>query len=68
MKKATLFQKAAGLVLLGSCAFADDTATGLDLSNVAYNTGDVMKVGALVLAAVAVIWGIKKAISMANRG
>ncbi len=41
-------------------------ATSMDLTNVAFNTGDVLNVGVLVLAATAVIWGIKKAISMAR--
>ncbi|MDD3054257.1 MAG: hypothetical protein PHE16_00120 [Aliarcobacter sp.] len=40
--------------------------TGMDLSHVAFNTADVMSVGVLVLTAVAVIWGIKKAIRMAS--
>lgn len=38
----------------------------MTLTNVAFNTADVMSVGVLVLTAVAVIWGIKKAIAMAN--
>ena len=40
----------------------------MDLSGVAFNTADVFAVGSLVLAAVAVIWGVRKTISMANRG
>ena len=40
----------------------------MDLTNVAFNTADVVAVGTLVLAAVAVIWGVSKAISMASRG
>ncbi|MFK5882368.1 MAG: hypothetical protein QM482_09160 [Sulfurospirillum sp.] len=40
----------------------------MDLTGVAFNTADVLSVGALVLAAVATIWGVKKAISMGNRG
>ncbi|MDD4330333.1 MAG: hypothetical protein PHD79_10285 [Aliarcobacter sp.] len=40
--------------------------TGMDLTNVAFNTGDVMSVGVLVLGALAVIWGIRKAIGMAK--
>ena len=67
MKKAvTSFKQkvVGGLILLGSVpAFAE-----IDLSGVSYNTDDVMKVAALVLAAVAVIWGVRKAISVANRG
>lgn len=38
----------------------------MDLSKVAFNTGDVTAVGVMVLTALAVIWGIKKAISMAK--
>ena len=40
----------------------------MDLSNVTYSTDDAMKVGALVLGAVAVLWGVRKAISFGNRG
>ena len=40
----------------------------MDLTNVSYNTADVLTVGSLVLAAVAAIWGVRKAIAMANRG
>ena len=40
----------------------------MDLSNVAFNTGDATSVGVLVLVAVAAIWGVRKAISMGNRG
>lgn len=38
----------------------------MDLSSVAFNTTDVVAVGVLVLTATAVIWGIRKAISMAK--
>lgn len=38
----------------------------LDLTSVAFNTTDVMAVATLVLVATAVIWGAKKAISMAR--
>lgn len=40
--------------------------TGMNLTSVAFNTADVMAVGVLVLGALAVIWGIKKAIGMAK--
>ncbi len=40
----------------------------MDLTNVAFNTADVVAVGTLVLVAVAVIWGVSKAINMASRG
>lgn len=40
----------------------------MDLSGVAFNTADVFAVGSLVLVAVAAIWGVRKAISMGNRG
>lgn len=38
----------------------------MDLTSVAFNTADVISVGTLVLTAVAVIWGVKKAIGMAK--
>ena len=41
-------------------------STVLDLTAVAFNTADVLAVGALVIAATAVIWGLKKAISIAR--
>jgi len=40
----------------------------MDLTNVVFNTNDAIAVGVLVLGAVAVLWGVRKAISMANRG
>ena len=40
----------------------------MDLTTVAFNTADALSVGSLVVAAVAVIWGVRKAISMASRG
>jgi len=40
----------------------------MDLTNVAFNTADALSVGALVLGAVAIVWGIRKAISMGNKG
>ncbi|WP_457560557.1 hypothetical protein [Caminibacter sp.] len=52
-----------GLVLAGSSAFA-----AIDTTNVNYDTTDVTTVAGLVLGAVAVIWGLRKAISIANRG
>lgn len=39
----------------------------MDLTGVTFNTADVLSVGSLVLAATAVIWGVLKAISVANR-
>lgn len=38
----------------------------MDISGVAFNTADVLAVGALVLAGTAVIWGARKAISIAK--
>lgn len=38
----------------------------MDLSSVAFNSADAMAVGALVLVATAVIWGVRKAIGMAK--
>jgi len=40
----------------------------MDLTSVVFNTADVIAVGTLVLGAVAAIWGVRKAISMGNRG
>ncbi len=40
----------------------------MDITSVVFDTKDVLAVGSLVLAAVAAIWGVKKAISMGNRG
>jgi hypothetical protein len=40
----------------------------MDLTDVAFNTADAMSVGVLVLTAVAVLWGVRKAISFGNRG
>ena len=39
----------------------------MDLTNVAFNVADAQAVGLLVLTGVAIIWGIRRAISMANR-
>ena len=39
----------------------------MDLTGVVYNTGDVIAIGSLVLAAVAAIWGVRKAISIGGR-
>lgn len=39
----------------------------MDLTGVVFNTTAVVHVGTLVLTATAVIWGVIKAISMANR-
>ena len=61
MRRAILIPLMLGLAVVSG--FAD-----MDLSNVTYNTNDAMNVAALVLAAVAVIWGVRKAISTANRG
>ena len=38
----------------------------MDLTGVSFNTADVLAVATLVLGAVAIIWGYRKAISMAN--
>ena len=40
----------------------------MDLSNVAFNTADAISVGTMVLTAVAVLWGVKKALSFGNKG
>jgi len=49
------------------------TSTGsgipvLNVDSVSFDTSAAMDVGLLVLTAVAVLWGVRKAISMANRG
>ena len=56
---------AGATVVASSAVFADD---GMDLTNVAFNTADPMKVGVLVLTAVAVLWGVRKAIAFGNKG
>jgi hypothetical protein len=38
----------------------------MDLTNLVFNTADVMAVGSLVLVGTGVIWGIKRAIGMAK--
>lgn len=53
----------AGVVTMSSGAFA-----AMDLTGVAYNTDDALAVGTLVLGAVAIIWGVRKAISMGSKG
>lgn len=40
----------------------------MDLTGVTLNTADAVSVGVIVLIAVATLWGVRKAISMANRG
>lgn len=40
----------------------------MDLTNVVFNTSDAMAIGVLVLTAVAVLWGVRKAISFGNKG
>lgn len=39
----------------------------MDLTNVAFNVADAQAVGLLVLTGIAILWGVRKAISMANR-
>ena len=39
----------------------------MDLTGLAFNTADVLAVGSLMLTATAVIWGVVKAIGLANR-
>ena len=51
---------------LATASFADDGA--MDLSNVAFDTNDAINVGVLVLTAVAVLWGVRKAVSFGNKG
>ena len=41
-------------------------STVLDITAVAFNTAEVLAVWAMGLAAYAVIWGLKKAISIAR--
>ena len=55
---------------IGACLFLLNTSLfgAMDLTGVTFNTADATSVGLLVLTAVAVIWGIRKAISMGNKG
>ncbi|MDR0579216.1 MAG: hypothetical protein LBG21_01240 [Campylobacteraceae bacterium] len=48
---------------LSSFAMAD----AMDLSGITFATSDVFAVGALILAGVAAIWGIRKVIGLASR-
>lgn len=40
----------------------------MDLTGVSFNTADAIAVASLLVVAVAALWGVRKAISMANRG
>jgi len=40
----------------------------MDLSKVAFNTTDITTLGGLIITALAAIWGVRKAISLASRG
>jgi len=40
----------------------------MTLTDVVFNTADAVSVGVLVLGAVATLWGVRKAISFANKG
>jgi len=57
----------AGMLMAGTSAFAEDSSGGIDVSKVHYNTDDVMTVAGLVLAAIAVVWGVRQAISVGRR-
>ncbi|MDR2100797.1 MAG: hypothetical protein LBP40_08255 [Campylobacteraceae bacterium] len=54
-----------GLGLLASANFA--MANSMDLTGLTFATDDVFAVGALILAGVAAIWGIRKVIGLASR-
>ena len=56
------FLVATGMLIAGTSAFAE-----IDTSNVSYNTDDVFTVAGLVLAAIAVVWGVRQAISVGRR-
>lgn len=54
---------AAGTVVLGTA----QAQAAMDLTGVSFVTTDAMAVGTLILGATAVVWGVLKAISVANR-
>lgn len=57
------------LLVVGTLAFsAISSFAGIATDNVSYNTADATNVAGLVLLGVATIWGIRKAITIANRG
>ena len=39
----------------------------MDLTGVTFNVADAQAVGLLVLTGIAILWGVRRAISMANR-
>ncbi len=39
----------------------------MDLTGVTFNTADVLTLGALVIGGLAVIWGVRRAISLVSR-
>jgi len=51
---------------LATASFAANGS--MDLSKVAFDTKDAINVGVLVLTAVAVLWGVRKAVSFGNKG
>jgi len=61
--KAKVAAIGAGLMVVSSGAFA-----AIDTSKLVYNTDDPTIVAGFVLGAVAMIWGLRKAIAIANRG
>ena len=57
-----------GLVVAGVSLVTSNASAAMDLTGVTFNTADATAVGLLVLGAVAVIWGVRKAISMGSKG
>ena len=49
-------------------AVSANAAQAMDTSTINFNTDDAAAVGLLVLTAIAVLWGVRKAISFGNRG
>jgi hypothetical protein len=70
IQKKPTFSKKVGLLAFAASSFLITTSAqaGMDLTDVDVDTADTTSVGVLVLTAVAVLWGVKKAISFGNRG
>jgi hypothetical protein len=63
------FKKIAPFALLAvaTSAFADGTATGVDVSQVHLDTATVLALAGTILGGLGVIWGIRKVIKLINR-
>jgi len=62
------FKRVLGVGAAVAAVGAVNANAALDTSGVSFNTDDAVAVAGLVLAAVAVLWGVRKAISMGNKG